>query len=88
MGSIHIATWVVRLLGLYALAGLVFAGFFVTRGVGRLDPVAREGTWGFRVIIVPGVVAFWPLLAWRWRRGRTEPPVECNAHRRAAGGAS
>lgn len=77
-------TWGVRLLALYAGAGLVFALFFVTRGVGRVDPVARESTWGFRLIIVPGVVALWPLLARRWLRGQAEPPVECNAHRRAA----
>lgn len=78
------ASWMVRVLAGYALAGVAFAIPFVLRGVGRIDPVAREGTWGFRLIIVPGVVALWPLLAFRWWRGDTQPPVECNAHRRAA----
>ena len=70
-------------LGLYLLAGLLFAVPFVLRGVNRIDPVARESTWGFRLIILPGVVALWPLLAHRWRRGQG-PPLEKNAHRRAA----
>ena len=70
-------------LGLYVLAGLLFAVPFVLRGVNRIDPVARAGTWGFRLIILPGIVALWPLLARRWWRGQG-PPREKNAHRRAA----
>ena len=49
--------------------------------------MADEGTWGFKVMISPGVVALWPLLLRRWRSGATEPPPECNAHRERAGGA-
>ncbi|MCE9616228.1 MAG: hypothetical protein K8T26_18300 [Lentisphaerae bacterium] len=80
--AIIVATWLVRALGVYALAGLLFALAFVTRGAGRIDPVARGGSWGFRVIIIPGVLALWPYLAWRWARGATEPPEACTAHRR------
>ena len=80
----EIAVWVVRLAGLYLLAGAVFAVPFVVKGAGRIDPVAREATRGFRILIVPGVIAFWPLLAKRWLSGSTHPPPECNAHRRAA----
>jgi len=58
------------ILGLYLLVGLLFAVPFVLRGVNRIDPVARKGTWGFRLIILPGVVALWPLLLNRWRRGQ------------------
>jgi hypothetical protein len=53
--------------GLYALVGLLFAGPFVARGVERLDPAARGGTWGFRLILVPGVMLLWP---WLWVRLR------------------
>ncbi len=78
------AVWVVRALGLYALIGVVFALAFVSKGVGRIDPDAREGTRGFRLAILPGVAALWPLLLKRWWGGQTAPPVEHNAHRRAA----
>jgi hypothetical protein len=77
------ANWITGLLALYFIAGLIFAVPFVLRGVNRIDPVARESTWGFRVIILPGVVALWPLLAIRWLGGG-QPPAERNAHRDAA----
>lgn len=68
----------------YATLGMVFGVWFVRAGVGRLDPVAREGTWGFRLAILPGAVALWPWLAWRIVRGIASPPDERNAHRDAA----
>jgi hypothetical protein len=81
------AGWLVGLAGFYVAAGLLFAIAFVLAGVKRVDPAATGGTWGFRLIIVPGVVAFWPLLAARWARGRS-PAEEHNAHRDRARGAN
>ncbi len=83
---IELATWIVRLAGLYLALGVLFSIPFVARGVNRIDPVAAGGSWGFRVIIVPGVIALWPLLLVRWLRG-AGPPVERNAHRDVAGDA-
>ncbi len=74
----------VALLGVYAVLGILFAIPFVIKGIGRLDPAAQDGTWGFRLLILPGVVALWPLLARRWLMGARQPPTECNPHRRAA----
>ena len=82
-----LAIWIVGLAGVYLACGLVFAIPFVLRGVNRLDPIAGESSWGFRVIIVPGVVALWPLLAQRWFQG-APAPYERNAHRDAARRAS
>ncbi len=81
--SEQMASWVVAALALYTVVGVVFAIPFVVRGVNRLDPVARESSWGFRVAIFPGAVAFWPLLLKRWLAGQTAPG-ERNAHRNAA----
>ena len=67
-------------LGVYLLAGLLFAATFVFRGVQAIDPAARETSLGFRLLIWPGIAAFWPLMARRWV---SQPvPVETNAHRR------
>jgi hypothetical protein len=75
--------WIlVGVAGVYAAIGLVFGLFFIVRGVGRLDPAAAEGTPGFRVVILPGVVALWPLLMRRYQE-RSPPPEESNAHRDA-----
>ena len=75
-----VATVIVTALGLYLLLGVLFALPFVARGVGRIDPLAREGSVGFRILIFPGTVALWPLLARRWLR-KQPPPEEHNPHR-------
>lgn len=82
--SMTVAEWLVRGLTIYALIGVIFAVAFVWRGLGRIDPVAAEGTWGFKAMVFPGCVALWPLLAARWLRGVEAPPDENNPHRRAA----
>ena len=68
----------------YAGVGVLFALLFVTRGAARLDPDADGATWGFKVLILPGAAALWPLLAMRWVRGQG-PPVEHTPHKVAAG---
>jgi len=83
-----VVEFVVWSLEVYAIHGLVFALLFLPRGLERLDPAVRGSGWGFRLIVLPAVVAFWPLLLHRWRRARrgaAYPPIETNAHRRAAG---
>jgi hypothetical protein len=52
----------------YAVAGLVFACVFVVRGAGLLDPAADRSGWAFRLMIVPGSAALWPLLLARFIR--------------------
>ena len=78
------ASWLVRMVGWYLLAGMIFGLLFVTVWAGRIDPSARQTGWGFKLIILPGVVALWPVLARRLLKQQTHPPEECSAHRRAA----
>ena len=73
---------IVYALAVYASLGLVFAVPFVWLGVQRLDSEAQGSGIGFRLLILPGVAAFWPLFLYRWRRGIAEPP-ENNPHRLA-----
>jgi hypothetical protein len=81
MGMLNLIAWIlVSVAGVYAAIGLVFALFFVTRGVTRIDPTAIGGSTGFRILILPGVVAFWPLLM-RRQQESAPPPGEHNAHR-------
>lgn len=68
-----VAQVVLSAAGLYILAGMLFAVWFVAGGVGRLDDAARHGSLAFRALIFPGVVALWPLLAWIvWHAGPGE----------------
>jgi hypothetical protein len=79
-----VAIWMVRLLALYAGAGLLFALIFLARGVERIDPGAHGATLGFRLAVLPATIALWPWLWRRWRRSDGKLPIESNAHRRAA----
>ena len=54
------------LVAAYAAAGLIFAVWFVMAGIGRIDAAARDAGPGFRLIVLPGVAALWPLLLKRW----------------------
>lgn len=66
-----IATILQTLAGIYLSGGLMFAIAFVTRGVGTVDAAARGASWGFRLLILPGVAALWPVMLTRW--GRAKP---------------
>jgi hypothetical protein len=69
------------LLGAYLAVGLVFAIPFVLFGVTRIDPHAVRGSRGFRLLIIPGTMAFWPLLLKRWVTEIHQPPEEKTPHR-------
>ncbi len=79
-----LAAVVIELMAAYCLLGVLFAVAFVTAGVQRIDSQAKGSGLGFRMLIFPGAVAFWPLLLRRWVRGFSDPAVEQNPHRRAA----
>ena len=64
----------------YAAIGFLFASLFVFRGVQKVDSEAEESGIGFRLLILPGVAAFWPIFLHRWVRG-IQPPTERNPHR-------
>jgi hypothetical protein len=62
----HAAEFFVDALAVYGLAGAVFAIAFVRFGIRRIDPVAEHAPLGFRLIVMPGAAALWPLLLGRW----------------------
>ena len=64
----------------YTALGVAFALAFVTVGVKRIDAQAVGSNVGFRLLIFPGSVAFWPLLLRLWVSGKEEPPEERNPH--------
>lgn len=70
------------LLAGYAALGLGFAVAFAAFGAARIDPNARHASVGFRLLVLPGATALWPVLLRRWLSGAQ--PIERNAHRQAA----
>ena len=69
----RIASWILALAAVYLAVGVFFALAFLSRGIERIDPAANGSRWRFRCLIAPGVVALWPLLAWKWRRAGQAP---------------
>ena len=61
-----VAEWFINLLGVYTGIGLLFAIAFLTVGISQIDPVSKGSGIGFRLIILPGVAALWPVLFTRW----------------------
>jgi len=75
---------IVGALELYSALGFLFAIAFVACGVQRLDLQAEGTSFGFRLLILPGVAAFWPMFLHGWIRGLVEPQRR-NFHRGKGG---
>ena len=80
--GVAVVEWLIKVVRAYVFAGLVFSVPFLIFGVQRIDPDAKGWNVGFRLILIPGLCVFWPLLATRWVRGKRKP-TERNAHRMA-----
>lgn len=66
----NIVSFLLIVVTVYLLVGFIFSIPFVIKGVTRIDESARGSTWGFRIIIIPGTIVFWPLLLKKWiKRG-------------------
>lgn len=79
-----IAEWIVNLAMIYAAVGVLFAVAFLIFGIGRMDSATKGSPVTFRLLILPGIAALWPILLKRWLNGQAHPPVEKNPHRQIA----
>ena len=53
---------------LYLLLGVLFVVPFLLKGLRKVDEGTHGATIGFKIIIIPGVIVFWPLLLSKWRK--------------------
>ena len=68
----------------WLLAGLCIGVAFLLFGLERVDASAR-GAYGFRPLLLPGLVLLWPLVIWRWLElpaPETQPSLR-RRHKRA-----
>ena len=56
----------------YAAVGLVFAAVFACVGITRVDAASKGSSVGFRLLMIPGAAALWPVLLRQWRAGLRE----------------
>lgn len=67
-------------IGVYLAIGAVFALAFAWRGAAAIDPLARGAGLGFRLLVLPGAAALWPMLLGRWvRAARNSQPTAPDA---------
>jgi hypothetical protein len=67
---IHIIIWLIEV---YLLCGIVFAVPFLITGLSVIDENAAGSKFGFRLIILPGTIVFWPFLLRKWLVATKEP---------------
>ncbi len=69
MGNIETVTAILQGVALYGAAGLLFALLFLSLGLRRIDNGAKGAGVGFRLLILPGLIALWPVMLIRWLAG-------------------
>lgn len=57
-------------LGYYFSVGIVFAAWFATLGAQKMDSVASGAGLRFRLLLIPGATALWPILLFAGLRSR------------------
>jgi hypothetical protein len=56
---------------IYLALGVFFVIPFLMKGLNKIDEGANGSTIGFKIIIIPGVIVFWPVLLSKWMKGNT-----------------
>ena len=54
------------LVAIYLVCGFLFMIPFTIKGVDVVDEGAHGSSIGFRIIIIPGIIVFWPVLLRKW----------------------
>lgn len=54
----------------YLMIGFLFAIAFVFKGVQKVDPIVAESNWKFRLLIIPGSLALWPVMLKKWLQAK------------------
>ena len=57
------------LAAIYLVLGVFFVIPFLMKGLNKIDEGANDSTIGFKIIIIPGVIVFWPMLLSKWMTG-------------------
>ena len=54
------------IVAIYLVLGVLFVIPFLMKGLNKVDEGANGSTIGFKIIIIPGVIVFWPVLLSKW----------------------
>ena len=54
------------IVAIYLVLAVLFVFPFLMKGLNTVDEGANGSTIGFKIIIIPGVIVFWPVLLSKW----------------------
>ena len=61
-------TIILTIVLMYIISGILFSLIFIWKGLTKVDHGTKESGKLFKVLIFPGLVAFWPLFLMKWRK--------------------
>jgi hypothetical protein len=61
-----IVTVLLIVVALFLVCGLLISFFFLARGLSQIDEGTHGTGIGFRLVILPGIIVFWPVLLKKW----------------------
>jgi len=56
----------VNLFVFYFVSGAIFSLFFLWKGLEKVDHNTKDSSIWFKLLIFPGLCAFWPLFIFKW----------------------
>ena len=56
----------INVIGMYMIIGAIFSIVFLWRGIAILDKGTKDSGIFFRLLLVPGILVFWPKFLVRW----------------------
>lgn len=58
--------WLLTVIAGYLMVGICFLPFYYSKGIKMVDEGVKGSSFGFYIIIIPGVIVFWPILLRQW----------------------
>jgi hypothetical protein len=58
----------------YLLTGLLFATWFVLKGVNSIDEGMNHVSWGVRLLLIPGSILLWVVLLRKYLKTKPSNP--------------
>lgn len=62
----EVVSTLLLVVGIYLGAGFIFILMFIKSGLRKIDEGAIDTSWKFKLLIIPGLLVFWPIFLKKW----------------------
>lgn len=63
-----VVSYIFTVIGIYLLLGFLYYLAFIFKWAAQLDENTKGSGIGFKLLILPGTLALWPVLYWKWKK--------------------